>query len=212
MATNIELILSGISALLVAVQVLLVYRVDKTRLKIERFASIGEKSELEIKPRIEFKSTEVIDITNKGTVVIQELTARIDITIKRRNKPDLSFSESWIRPTVLSPKETAVVPLNERVYEFFKKNKLITTSDVYIGTIEDPETGDEVDDTITVTSLTQALSLMLDLQVEAKIQDQKTTTHKKYWLIYRPRLYPHPEYEDDYEISVNEHMGEWVSK
>jgi hypothetical protein len=209
LVTDVELALSAISAFLVAIQVILVYRVERTRLKIERFVGIGEKSELEIKPRIQYNSTEIIDITNNGTVPIEELSAKIGATIKRRSKPDLSFSASWTRKTVLSPKETDVIPLNEKISDFFKKNKLVTISNFDIGTVEDPETGDEVEDSISVASLTQALSLMLDLEIDAKIQGQATTTRKKYWLIYRPRLYPHPDYEDDYEVTINEHMGEW---
>ena len=133
------------------------------------------------------------------------------MTIKRRDKPDLTFSANWERKTVLCPNETAVIPLYEKFYEFFEKQRLISTEKISIGTSEDPETGDDVEDYITVASLTQAFSLMLDLQIETKVEGQKNLSRRKYSLLYRPRLYPHDDYEDDYEITINEHMGQWVN-
>lgn len=48
----LEEILPAISAVLVAVQVYLVYRIERAKLKLESYVGISEKSELEIKPQV----------------------------------------------------------------------------------------------------------------------------------------------------------------
>ena len=77
-------------------------------------------------------------------------------------------------------------------------------------TVEDPETGEDVDDFIRAARLAKPFSLMLDMEIESKMQGQKNTVRKKYWLSYTWRVPPFNEYEDDYTVSINEHMGEWI--
>ena len=211
MSTTEERILSALSLFLVAVQAYLVYRVDKARLKIEKYVGIGEKSELEVKPYIQNEMNEVIMVTNKGLIPIEEVRANIDITVERRNEANLSLRLKWARKTLLSSKEAATIPLHEKISDFLRQNKLVRLRKLATIPIEDPETGNEVEDTLYVASLIKQFSMMLDIEIESKTQGQTNTVRKKYRLTYGWRFPPFSEYEDDYTILINEHMGEWVS-
>lgn len=114
----IQIFVSLLSVFLVAIQAYLVYRVDRTRLKIERFSGIGEKCGLDVKPIIENENTETIAITNNGTIPVEEITVKIDLLIERRNAVSLPFSVKWSTNALLSPKETATIPLHERMWPF----------------------------------------------------------------------------------------------
>jgi len=206
---EISVILSGVSAAVVAIQVYLVYRIERAKLKLESYLGISEKSELEIKPEIQSGPNEVIKIINKGLITIDEIEATIDILVNRKNKQDLPLHLKWGRKTLLSPKEGAVVPLYERLFEFFKKNKLMTL-EAFEFPSEDPVTGDDIMDTDYAPRLVQSFSIILDIGIEAKIQGQVKTMRKKFRLAYDFKLFPSSVWEGDYEILINEHMGEWL--
>lgn len=211
MSTNEERILTAISLILVGVQAYLVYRVDRARLKIERYTGIGEKCELEVKPQIQGETNEVIILTNKGTVPIEEMKANLDLTVERRNEADLSLHLEWERKTLLSPKETTTIPLHEKLWDYLTKNNLTKLSEGPTFTVEDPETGEDVEDTIYTADLIKPFSIMLDIQIASKVQDQTNSIRKKYRLIYSWCDEPFPDYEDNYYVTIFEHMGEWTN-
>ena len=202
--------LSALSALLVAIQAYLVYRLEKARLRLESYIGISEKSELEIKPETQPGENENIKITNKGLIPTDEIKTKIDITVERRNKPSLPLHLEWERRTVLSSKEVAVIPLYEKLTDFFERNKLVSLVKSGEFSSEDPETGEEVTDTLDVPRLRKPFSLILHIEVESKIEGQVRNTRKKFRFNYR---WKHPEsysgWEADYEVLINEHMGEW---
>jgi len=205
----LEEILPAISAVLVAVQVYLVYRIERAKLKLESYVGISEKSELEIKPEAQSGQNEIIKITNKGLIPIDEIKANIDFTVERKNKPNLPLHLEWERKTLLSSKEVAVIPLYERLFEFFKKNKLITL-EAYEFPSEDPETGEDIMEKDYAGRLVKTFSILLDIEVESRIQGQTKTARKKFRLAYTFKPLPSSDWEEDYEILINEHMGEWL--
>jgi hypothetical protein len=202
-------ILSTLSAILVAIQAYLVYRVDRAKLRLESYLGITEKSELTIKPVIQAGPNEVIVLTNNGLIPIEELEAKIDMTISRKKQPDTTqFHLEWERKTILSPKEVAILPLYEKLNDFFEEKKLMTTEEFEFPS-EDPETGEGITDSLSVARLVKPFSVMLQIEVKSSLQGQTKTTKKKFKLNYNFIFEPIPDYEPDYRITVYEHMGEW---
>jgi hypothetical protein len=201
-------ILSALSAILVAIQAYLVYRVDRARLRLESYVGIGEKSELTIKPVIEAGPNEVIMLTNNGLISIDELEVKIDITISVKKQPDIPFHLGWQRRTILSSKEVAILPLYEKLDNLFEEKKLRATEEFEFPS-EDPETGEEVTDTLSVARLVKPFSMMLQMEVKSHLQGQTRTTKKKFRLSYNFIFEPIPDYEPDYRITVDECVGEW---
>jgi len=201
-------ILSAFSAVLVVVQAYLVYRVDRARLRLESYLGIAEKSELTIKPIIEAGPNEVIMFTNNGLIPIDELEARIDMTISVREQPDIPFHLEWQVKTNLSSKEFATMPLYEKLDNFFKEKKLMTTEEFEFP-IEDPKSGEEVTNKLSVAHLVKPFSMMLQIEVKSILQGQKKTTKRKFRLGYNFISEPSPDYEPNYRIIVLEYVGEW---
>lgn len=201
-------ILSALSAILVAIQAYLVYKVDKARFRLESYLGITEKSELTIKPEIQAGPNEVIMLSNNGQIPIDELEAKIDMIISIKKQQDIPLHLEWQRKTILSPKEVAVLPLFEKLNNFFEEKKLMTTEEFEFPS-EDPETGEDVMDTLSAPRLVKPFSAMLEVEVKSKLQGQAKTTKKKFRLNYNFIFASIPDYEPDYEITVYEHMGEW---
>jgi len=193
---------------LVAIQAYLVYKVDRARFRLESYLGITEKSELMIKPEIQAGPNEVIMLTNNGQIPIDELEAKIDMTISIKKQPDIPLHLEWQRKTILSPKEVAILPLYEKLSNFFEGKKLMTTEEFEFPS-EDPETGEDVMDTLSAPRLVKPFSAMLEVEVKSKLQGQTKTTKKKFRLNYNFIFAPIQDYEPDYEITVYEHMGEW---
>lgn len=210
MSVNEEQILTAISLVLVGVQAYLVYRVDRARLKIERYTGIGEKCELQVKPQIQSRTNEIIIIVNKGTLPIDEIKANLDLTIERRNEADLSLHLKWERKTLLSPNETSTIPLHEKLWDYLTKNNLTRLTEGPRFTVEDPETGEDVDDTVYTADLVKTFSILLDIQIASKVQGETNLVRKKYQLVYSWRSEPFSDYEDNYYVTIFEHMGEWT--
>lgn len=205
---EIHIVLTALSVFLVAIQAYLVYRIDKAKLALETYVGITEKSELRIDPETRNGQSEIIRLTNTGLIPIDELEAEIDITVSRKKQQDLSFHLEWQRKTILSSKEVAVIPLYEKLTDFLIDKKLITIrEEAFPGT--DPETGEDITDTLPVPDLVKPFSAILAIEVKSKIQRQLKTTKKKFRLNYIFRYEPLPYYEPDYEITIHEHVGEW---
>ena len=203
-----QIILTALSVILVAIQAYLVYRVDRAKLALETYVGITGKSELRIDPEIKSDQREIIKFTNNGLIPIDELEAEIDLTFSRKKQQDLSFHLEWQRKTILSSKEVAVIPLYEKLGDFLENKKLITMrEEEFPGT--DPETGEDIMDTLSVPELVKPFSAILIIEAKSKIQGQIKTTKKKFRLTYSFRYEPLPFYEPDYKITIHEDMGEW---
>ena len=198
----IQIIVSLLSIFLVAVQAYLVYRVDRARLKIEKFSGIGEKCGLDVQPLIQGENIEAITITNNGTIPIDEMIVKIDLLVERRKETSLPFSVKWSTNAFLSPKEATTIPLHEKLWPFLEQNHLARIVEEQIG--PDPE------DMMYTASLEKQFSIMLDIQVNMTVQKEVTTIRKKYSLHYSWKDKPTAMYEDDYIISTSQYMGEWI--
>lgn len=205
---EVQILLTALSVILVAIQAYLIYKIDKAKLALETYVGITEKSELRIDPEIKSGQSEIIKLTNTGLIPIDELEAKIDTIVSRKNQQDISFHLEWQRKTILSSKEVAVIPLYEKLGDFLEDKKLLTIrEEQFPGT--DPETGEDVMDTLSVPDLVKPFSAILEIEVKSKIQGQIKTTKKRFKLHYTFRLEPLPFYEPDYEITIHEQMGEW---
>jgi hypothetical protein len=201
-------ILSTISGIFVVIQAYLVYKVDRSRLRLEAYLGIAEKSELVIKPETQSGQNEVIILTNNGLIPIDELEAKMDVTISRKKPQDTRFHLEWERKTLLSSKEVAVIPLYEKLGDFLEDKKLVRIREEEFPS-SDPETEEDIIDTLSVPDLVKPFSAILEIEVKSRIQGQTRTTKKKFRLNYSYRFEPLPFYEPDYEITIHEHMGEW---
>ena len=207
---NWTIIFSAISAGLVVIQIFLVFRINRAKQNLENYVGISEKSELDVKPAVQTGTNEIIQLTNKGLIPIDVIKAKIDILVERRDQPDLPASFGWERKTLLSQKEVAVIPLYEKLSDFLKKHKLIELSEGIEIPSEDPETLEAVMDTLYTGVLVKPFSLMLSIEIESLTQGQKKFVRKKFRLGYSWRFEPISQWEDNYEITINEHMGEWT--
>jgi hypothetical protein len=209
-------IVAVVSIFLVAVQIYLVYRIDRAKLRLERFMGITEKFGLSIRPKAQGVS-EVIVLSNNGIIPVEEIHAILEITLQRKGEPEESLRLEWMRKQVLNSKEEAVLPLYEKLREFLVTNKFIRTHEVTIPSGEiDDITGDYFDITMPVSNLAKRFDATLNLEVKVKIEGQTKTIKKRFKLEYdyRTEVFSMPpppelEYEDDYLIRISEHMGEW---
>lgn len=201
-------IFSIMSGIFVVIQAYFVYRVDRSRLRLEHYLGIAEKSELTIKPETQSGQNTVIILTNNGLIPIDELEAKIDITISRKKQQDMRLHLEWERKTILSSKEVAVIPLYEKLGDFLEDKKLVTIREEKFPSA-DPVTEEDVMDTLSVPDLVKPFSSILEIEVKSRIQGQIRATKKKFRLNYNYRFESLPFYEPDYGITIHEHMGEW---
>jgi hypothetical protein len=198
----IQVIAAISCAVLVAIQGYRLNRIEQEKLKVEKFSRIGEKCDLEIRPVIQADTNELVNISNKGTMSIDELTVKMDLTVKRRKESDLYLSVKWSTNALLSPKETTTIPLHEKLWPFFEQN--------HLAKLVEERTGPDPEDIMYTASLEKQLSIMLDIQVSMTVQKEISTMRKKYSLNYSWRSEPPEWFEDDYVISTSQYMGEWV--
>lgn len=197
-----------VSVILLAVQAYSVYKINKAKLRLESHLGIMEKSGLTIKPVIEAGPSELIELTNSGVIPIDELEAKIEMSISTKKQSKVLPQLEWQRKTILDPKEVAVIPLHEKLEDFFEQNKMATRKKFEFP-VKDSETGEEVTDALSVARLIKPFSLMLEIEVKSNSQKQTKTTKKKFRLTYSFIHEPIPDYEPDYKIAVIEPMGEW---
>ena len=199
----IQVIATISCAVLVAIQGYRLNRVEQEKLKIEKFSRIGEKCDLDIRPVIQAETNEIVNITNKGTVSIDEMTAKIDLTVERRKESNLYLSVKWSTNALLSPKETTTIPLHEKLWPFLEQN--------HLAKLVEEKTGPDPEDTMYTASLEKQLSIMLDIQVSMTVQKEISSIRKKYSLHYSWKSEPPEWFEDDYIISTSQYMGEWAN-
>lgn len=208
--TFVQIIISIFSAIMVAIQVYLVNKVDKARLNIERFSGITEKFGLEIKPIIEMGNFETIAVNNKGTIPVDEILMKINLRVERRKGANLPLNIAWSRKALLDANEITKIPLHDKLWPFLEQNNLVKLVEEAQITTDDPETGENVDDYLYTGHLEKQFSVLLDITVALTIQKEITTIRKKYRLHYSWRMENIPSFEDDYIISISEDSGEWV--
>jgi len=205
-----------ISVILVAIQIYLVYRIDRARLKLERLTGLTEKFGLSIKPEAHAVS-ETIVLSNSGLVPIEEIEAVLEITFQRKNEENKSLGLKWVRHQVLNSKEETTIPLYEKLREFLLENDFIKKYDVEVPSGEvDPVTDEVILIETSTYGLVRPFLAIVNLEVKSKIEGHSKTVKKKFEFEYDyvPEVFqipppPELEYEDDYGIRISEHMGEW---
>lgn len=204
------------SVILVAIQIYLVYRIDRARLKLERLTGLTEKFGLSIKPEAHAVSEKIV-LLDSGLVPIEEIEAVLEMTFQRKNEENKSLRLKWVRHQVLNSKEEATIPLHEKLREFLLENDFIKKHDVEIPSGEvDPVTDEVIMIETPVYGLVRPFLAIVNLEVKSKIEGHSKTIKKRFEFKYDyvPEVFeippsPELEYEDDYRISISEHMGEW---
>ena len=205
-----------VSAILVAIQIYLVYKIDRARLRLEKLTGLTEKFGLSIKPEAHAISEKIV-LLNSGLVPLEEIEAVLEMTFQRKDDEKKSLSLKWVRHQVLNSKEEATIPLHEKLRKFLLENDFIKKHDVEIPSGEvDPSTDEFILIETQVYSLVKAFSAVVSLEVKSKMEGHSKTIKKKFEFEYDyvPEIFEMPpppefEYEDDYRISISEHMGEW---
>jgi hypothetical protein len=201
--------ISILSIVLVAIQGYLVFRVDRARLKIEKFTGLTEKFALEAKPVIR-GTEELLSINNKGSVPIKELLIKINLSFERTNEANLTKVIKWQRKHQLNPTEASTVRLHDKLKGIFEEANLIKTVEGMTVPYDDPETGEEIDYTYHPAWLKKSFTLMLDMQIEANIEDEIKTIVRKYRLEYTWIDSYQEGVDDNYKIAASDHIGEWI--
>lgn len=194
----------------------LAYRINKGRLKIEKYVGISEKAVLTVKPKTQYHKKEILALTNNGIIPIDEIQAKLDITISHKDSPDIPLHLEWECKTVLNSKEDAVIPVYEKLDQILEENKLITTRTVLFPTEErDVLTGEYVFGEDIVRDLHKSFSVTVNIEVKSKIYDSTRTIKKRFRFDYdwKPEFYAMPpeqfEYEENFAIQITELMGKW---
>jgi hypothetical protein len=213
---EIGLLIATIQVVLVIIQAYFAYRINKGRLNIEKYVGISEKAGLTLKPMTQYPNKEIIKLSNTGIAPIDEIEAKIDITISHKNSPDIPLHLEWECKTVLNPKENVVIFLYEKFDLVLEQNKLVATRTVEIPTGEtDPISGEEIFIEDKVKDLKKVFSATINIEVKSKIYDSTKTIKKKFRLDYnyKPEVYGEQpeilEYEDNFKIQISELAGEW---
>lgn len=205
-----------ISMILVAIQIYLVYRIDRARLKLERLTGLTEKFELSIKPEAHAVS-ETIILSNSGLIPIEEIEAVLEMTFQRKDEENKSLRLKWVRRQVLNSKEETTMQLHEKLRGFLLENNFIKEHDVETPSGEvDPLTDEVIWIETSVYSLVRAFLAIVNVEVKSKIEGHSKIVKKKFEFEYDyvPEVFeipppPELEYENDYVIQTSEHMGEW---
>jgi hypothetical protein len=205
-----------ISAILVAIQIYLVYRIDRARLKLERLTGLTERFGLSIKPEAHAVS-ETMVLSNSGLIPIEEIEAVLEMTFQRKDEESKSLGLKWVRRQVLNSKEETTIRLHEKLREFLLENNFIRKHDIEIPSGEvDPLTDEAIWIETSVYSLVRPFLAIVNLEVKSKIEGHSKTVKKKFEFGYDyvPEIFQTPpppelEYENDYVIRTSEHMGEW---
>jgi len=205
-----------ISMILVAIQIYLVYRIDRARLRLERLTGLTEKFGLSIKPKVHGVSEKII-LSNSGLVPIEEIEAVLELTLQRKDEENKSLKLKWIRYQVLNSKEEATIPLYEKLRKFLLEKDFIKEHVVETPSGEvDPSTDEPIWVKTSVYGLVKPFLAIVSLEIKSKIEGHSKTVKKKFQFHYDyvPEIFEIPpplslEYEDDYRIHISEHMGEW---
>lgn len=201
---------------LVIIQAYFAYRINEGKLKIEKYVGISEKAGLAVKPKTQDHENEIIVLSNTGIAPIDEIEAKLDITVSHKNSPDIPLHLEWERKTVLNPKEDAVIPLYEKLDQVLEENKLIRTRTVEFPTRErDIISGEYILARDMVKDLYKSFSATVDIEVKSKIYDSTKTIKKRFRFDYnwKPEVGRTPpdefEYVEDFTIQITELMGKW---
>jgi hypothetical protein len=206
---SLQIGISVLSIVLVAIQGYLVFRIDRARLKLEKFTGLTEKFALEVKP-IVLGTQELLNIENKGTIPVKELLIKINLSIERTNEANITKAIKWRRKHQLNPTEAATVPLHDKLKVIFEEIKLIQTVEGMTVPYDNPETGDELDYTYHPAWLEKSFTVMLDMQIEANIEDEVKKIVRKYRLEYTGSDTFQEGVDDNYKIAASDYMGEWI--
>lgn len=194
----------------------LAYRINKGRLKIEKYVGISEKAGLTVKPKTQHHEKETIVLSNTGIAPIDEIEAKLDITISHKNSKDIPLHLEWECESVLNPKEDAVIPLYQKLDPVLEENKLIITRTVEFSTEEiDIISGEYILAKDIVRDLHKSFSATVNIEVKSQIYDSIKTIKKRFRFDYdwKPEVGRMPpdqfEYKENFTIQIAELMGKW---
>lgn len=182
------------------------------RFGVEKFKEIVQKHNLLIKPRVGKDLREFIELVNNGAVTINETKVIIDIVINQKGKtetlPPLEYEIGN-----LNPKDKVDVPLFSKLTKPLEDKKLLSISSIPVPTGEKDEfSGEDVLTDLEINHILKQFSIKLSIEARCKIYSEKVSTKKDFELryIFLPLVGVEPyEFEDNYEIEVNEIKGQW---
>lgn len=205
-----------IQMIVLVVQIYLTYRIDRGRLKIEKYIGISEKASLTIEPTTREHCREVVVLSNAGIAPIDEIDAKIDLTVSRKKTADIVLRFDWECKTVLNPKEKATISLYEKLDPILEENGLITTrTEEFPSGETDIETGEHIMYEDIVRDLRKLFTVSISIEIKTKIYDMTRTINKKYRLDYDwlPEVYEEQpkdfQYEENFTIKATQLMGKW---
>jgi hypothetical protein len=198
-----------------AIQIYMVYRIEKKRLGVEKYVDIIQKSELSIAPRTHtHKQKEVIELLNKGTLPINEVKVNINATIYQNDTTEDLPQMEYRRNTVLNPNDKMIIPLYEKLERLLEERKLIRIRTVDLPSGEEDIDGEPILFEEKVKDLRKPFSIILSIKARFKVHEEIVTRSKNFKLeyVYDPEYFRDPlpfTYMEDYHINIQEIMGEW---
>lgn len=209
-------ILTAIQIIVTAFMAYLAYRINKGRLKIEKYIEISEKAGLEITwLGTGYSGGEIIKLTNSGSFPIDEFEAKFEIVISAKDMTDISLQYAWECSSVLNSKESAIISLSEKLSPVYEANKLMVKNVFEYPTSEKDWEGEYIFAEGSVKHLLKLFSVTVNIEIKSKVYDVNRTIKKKFKLDYdyKDEFYLDPpanfQYEDNYTIAITQLTGKW---
>ena len=212
-----EQILTAIQIIVTAFMAYLAYRINKGQSKIEKHIEVSEKAGLILKwlGTSGVTGDEVIELSNSGSIPIDEFEAKFDIKISAKKLNDISLKHEWECKSVLNSKESAVINLSEKLFPVYEKNKLMIKRFFDYPSSEKDWYGEYIMVEGSVKHLIKLFSVTVNIEVKSKVYNVTRTIKKKYRLDYdfKEEIYSEPpndfQYDDNYTIAINSLTGHW---
>ena len=195
----------------------LAYKLNKAKMKIEKFVEITEKIGLAItwmgKPN--YYGNEIVKLSNCGISPIDEIEAIFDITISSNGSPDISLNFEWERKTVLDAKEDVLIFLSEKLFAIYEEKKLMRKNEFERPTSSTDGYGEYIMEVDFVKHLTKPFTVVVNIEVKSKIYETSRTIRKNFQIKYnfKPEYYDEQpsnfQYDDNYDISISQLTGNW---
>lgn len=195
----------------------LAYRINKGKMKIEKFVEITKKTGLAITwmGTPPYSGNEIVKLSNCGVSPIDEILVKFDLTISSKGSPDISLNFEWERKTVFDTKEDVLIFLYEKLEPIYDENKLMKKHEFERPTFEKDWYGEYIMEMESVRHLTKPFTVIVNIEVQSKTYGTSRIIRKNFKIEYdfKPEYYDEQpadfQYDDNYQLSISQLMGNW---
>jgi len=208
--TAFNIIIAGFNAFVFYLN----YRHSRKIAEYSKFVDIVQKSDVLIKINTPARN-EVIEVTNKGQNTINKIESTILLSVKYRDETTDLGKVKFIRGDDLRPTESFQIPLHEKLRKMLLDSGFMKLREQEVPSGEkDPFTQEDIFMPINVKHIQKEFNLNIKIELKYNVLQEEIKTNKQFEMKYcfendflrgvRPY-----QFEDNYNITIDEISGKW---